>query len=294
MLVTKSTYGVTSVFRSKGFDVAKIGTTTGSALERKPQTEEEFINRLLKKSLIPESKKERKAKAMSKRTKSKIRRKVIAFARIHKHLTFLTLTFVNQVEETKAVKILGKFLDNASKRLKDFQYLWVAEKQFENKVFKDNIHFHLITNKYWKLDKWCKYWVELQEKNGIIRRDQNVLPGSAFDIKAISGQNVKKIANYLTYYVTKNNGEFKCQIWNCSKKVSWLKTDMYGDNSIMKRIHAVKNAGLLDGEIKTYEQEYCVVHTIPLNRITLKFYSPIDEANKAMWFKSEKEVKNAS
>jgi hypothetical protein len=29
---------------------------------------------------------------------------------------------------------------------------------------------------------------------------------------------VKAIANYLTHYVTKNEGEFRCQIWNCSKR----------------------------------------------------------------------------
>ena len=157
MLVTKSTYGVTSVFKSKGFDITKIGTVKGSSLERKPQTEEEFIKRLIKKSLLPEPKKERKPRIMSKRTKSKIRRKVLAFARIHKHLSFVTLTFLNKVEEGHAVKILGKFLDNVTKRSRNFQYLWVAEKQNANKVFENNIHFHLITNKYWKIGRWWKY-----------------------------------------------------------------------------------------------------------------------------------------
>jgi hypothetical protein len=152
MLITKNTYGVTSVFNGKSFDITKIGETSGSSLERKPQTEQEFINRILNKSLFPErEKKDRKPRIMSKRTKSKIRRKVLAFARIHKKLSFVTLTFVNKVEEEQGVKILSKFLENASKRSKDFQYLWVAEKQTDNQVFKDNLHFHLITNKYWKI-----------------------------------------------------------------------------------------------------------------------------------------------
>lgn len=293
MLITKSTYGVTSVFNSKRFDVEKLGSVTGSSIERKPQTEREFIKKLINKSLFPEEKKEREAKVMSKRTKSKIRRKVIAFARIHKHLSFVTLTFLNKVEEIKAVKILGKFLDNVSKRSRDFQYLWVAEKQTSNKVFENNIHFHLITNKYWKIQRWWKYWVELQIKNGIIPRDNNYKPSSAFDVKSITGKNIKAIANYLTYYVTKNDGEFKCQVWNCSKKVSWLKTDLYGDISIMYQIVALEKAKILGGERKTYEQEYCVVHTIPLNRITLNFYNKIDEANRIMWGQTEKEVKNA-
>ena len=293
MLVTKSTYGVTSVFKSKGFDISKIGTLTGSALERKPQSEEDFIKGLLNKSLFTDPKKEKKPRSMSKRTKSKIRRKVLAFARIHKHLSFVTLTFLNKIEEGLAVKILGKFLDNVTKRSKDFQYLWVAEKQTENKAFENNIHFHLITNKYWKIDRWWNYWIELQQKHGVAPREANFKPSSAFDVKSISGQNVKAIANYLTYYVTKNDGEFNCQIWNCSKKVSWLNTDMYQDISFMKRVEALERANLLGGERKIYTQEYCAVHTIPLNRITLNLYSQIDDANRIMWFQDKKEVKDA-
>jgi len=293
MLVTKSTYGVTSIFKSKGFDLDKLGTLTGSSLERTPQTDEEFINRLINKSLVPEEKKERKPRTMSKRTKSKIRRKVLAFARIHKHLSFVTLTFLNKVEEELGVKILGKFLENVSKRSKDFQYLWVAEKQTENKVFENNIHFHVITNKYWKINRWWKYWTDLQEKHGITAR--NVKASSAFDVKALTGKNIKAIANYLTHYVTKNEGEFKCQIWNCSKKVSWLKTDMYQDLSFINQVEALEKANLLGGKRKIYEQEYCTVHTIPLNRITLNLYNPIDRANTAMWFCGKKEeVKNGN
>ena len=65
-------------------------------------------------------------------------------------LSFVTLTFVNQVEDSKAIKVLKSFLDNATKRFKDFQYLWVAEKQTNNETFKNNIHFHLITKIYYQ------------------------------------------------------------------------------------------------------------------------------------------------
>jgi len=291
MLITKNTYGVTSVFGSKNFDITKLGEVTGSSQERKPQTEEEFIKRLINKSLFPEPKKERKLRSMSNRTKSKIRRKVLAFARIHKHLSFVTLTFVNKVEEEVGVKILGKFLENVSKRSKDFQYLWVAEKQQDNKVFKDNLHFHVITNKYWKIKRWWEYWLELQAKHGIVPREAGFKPSSAFDVRAITGQNVKAIANYLTYYVTKNEGQFRCQIWNCSKKVSWLKTNMYEDISFLKKVEALEKANLLGGERKIYKEEYYAVHTIPLNRITLNLYGKIDKVNQEMWHSSPKNEK---
>lgn len=295
MLITKNTYGVSAVFNSKGFDISKLGQLSGSSDERKPQTEREYIRKMINKSLMPgEVKKERKPRIMSRRTKAKIRRKVLAFARIHKHLSFLTLTFLNKVNEVDAVNILGKFLENVSKRSKDFQYLWVAEKQLENKVFANNIHFHVITNKYWKIDRWWKYWIELQQKHGIHARDKNFKPSSAFDVRAVTGNNVKAIANYLTYYVTKNEGEFKCQIWNCSKKISRLKTNIYSDMSFLKQVDAMEKANLLNGERKVYQNEYCSIHTIPLNKNTLKLYSRIDEANKAMWFQNEKEVANGS
>lgn len=293
MIITKSTYGVTSVFRGKNFDLNKVGTLTGSALLRKPQTDEEFIQRMVKKSLLPGEKKERKPRVMSRRTKGKIRRKVMAFAAIHKHLSFLTLTFLNKVQESQAVKILGKFLDNVTKRSKDFQYLWVAEKQTANKVFENNIHFHLITNKYWKIEKWWKYWIDLQAKNGIIPREKFFKPSSAFDVRAITGKNIKAIGNYLTHYVTKNDAEFTCQVWNCSKKVSALHTDMYGDGMILKRIAAIEKANMLGGVRKIYKGEYCDVHTIPLNRLTLKMYDRLADTNKLIW-NNQNPVKNAS
>lgn len=294
MLITKNSYGVTSVFRSRGFDREKIGTCSGSSKERAPLTEDQFIQRILKKPLIPVEKKERKPKSMSQRTKSKIRRKVIAFARIHKHLTFVTLTFVNKVEDEKAVKILKRFLDNAGKRLKDFQYLWVAEKQTGNKTFANNIHFHLITNQYWKVQKWCKYWVELQERHGIIRRDTSTIPGSAFDVRAVTGNNVKAIGNYLTSYISKNETQIKCQIWNCSKKVSWLKTNLYSDHKFLLKVDALEKAGLLGGERKVFCEEYHTIHLFPLNKLTLNLYSPIDQENKAMWNQPVNNEKNAA
>jgi hypothetical protein len=294
MLITKNSYGVTSVFRSRGFDREKIGTCSGSSKERAPLTEDQFIQRLINKPLMPAEKKERHPKSMSQRTKTKIRRKVLAFAALHKHLTFVTLTFVNKVEDEQAVKILKKFLDNATKRLKNFQYLWVAEKQTENPVFVNNIHFHLITNQYWKIDKWWKYWIELQEKNGIVRRDTSNLPSSAFDVRAVNSNNVKAIGNYVTAYIVKNETQIKCQLWNCSKKISWLKTSMYSDHKFLLQIDALEKAGMLDGERKVFTEEYHTVHLFPLNKKTLKLYSKIDQENRAMWNEPIKTEKNVA
>ena len=196
--------------------------------------------------------------------------------------------------ERKAIKILHSFLDNVNKRSKDFQYIWVAEKQEDNKVFKNNIHFHVITNKFWDINKWWPYWLELQKKNGIVPRDENYKPSSAFDVKNIAKNNLKGICSYLTKYVTKGAGEFFCQIWNCSKKVSWLYTSYIDDLSIIRRIEALEKQDLLGGKRIIYPpSDFSVVHAIPVNRITVNFYRAIEEKNKEVWNKEKgKEVKN--
>ncbi|SHM89296.1 hypothetical protein SAMN05878281_2444 [Salegentibacter salegens] len=41
----------------------------------------------------------------------------------------------------------------------------------------------MITNKYWKIEKWWNYWIDLQLKNGIILRNKDYKPSSAFDVR---------------------------------------------------------------------------------------------------------------
>jgi hypothetical protein len=290
MLVVKNTYGISSVIAPQIANVSKIGECGGSSLNRKhyPKKERCLIEEALKKPLNPKTKEKRvKLRSMSKRTKAKIRKKLIAFAQVHQKLSFLTLTFSNEVTDQKAVKVLATFLKNVSKGDKKFQYLWVAEKQEENKVFQNNIHFHLITNKYWKIKRWWKYWLDLQAKQGITPRDENYKPSSAFDVKQVRSNNIKGIVNYLTKYVTKNASQFSCQVWNCSKKISELYTEFYSGISFIRQLERLEAAGQLGGDIKVFSLEWCNIHLIPLNRTTLPFYSKIDEANKENWSKEE-------
>lgn len=290
MLVVKNTYGISSVLSPVVANVDKIGGFGGSSLERKVYVKKEksFIEELLKKPLVEEvAEKKVKVRSMSKRTKAKIRRKLIAFARLSDKLSFLTLTFCNEVEDQKAVRILRYFLLNVARSDKKFQYIWVAEKQSENKVFKNNIHFHLVTNKYWKIKRWWNYWLELQAKHGIVPRDENYKPSSAFDVKQVKANNIKVIVNYLTKYVTKNASEFTCQVWNCSKKISELYTEFYSSIQFIRQLERLEACGQLGGAIKTFPQQWCNVHLIPLNRTTMQFYNKIDEKNKANWSKEE-------
>ena len=286
MFLVKNTYGVSAVIDPKLSNFKLMGTMAGSSLARKkyPKKQKDEVEKLLNETLeIKPKLKVSKLRVMSQRTKSKIRKKMIAFARVHKNLSFLTLTFVNVVEDKVAVKVLHKFLDNCVKTNKDFQYLWVAEKQTKNEVFKDNIHFHIINNKFWKIDKWWKYWIDLQATFGIVPRQESFKPTSAFNVKQVVSNNIKGLVNYLTSYVTKNASEFDCQVWNCSKKISRLYTDFYSGMEFINEFERLQAAGQLGGEIKKYKLEFCNVNIIPLNRKTINFYGRIDNKNKENW-----------
>ncbi|MCM4172631.1 hypothetical protein DHD32_14155 [Arenibacter sp. TNZ] len=65
-------------------------------------------------------------------------------------MSFVTLTFLNKVEDKQGIDVLRKFLDNVKKRDNKFEYVWVAERQTKNTEFEGNIHFHIVSNKYWK------------------------------------------------------------------------------------------------------------------------------------------------
>jgi hypothetical protein len=288
MIISKNTFGVSYVLNPKVSNPENINTFGGSSLNRQKtateKKEKDQIAEQLKKPLVDaESTNKIRLRSMSKRTRSKIREKIMAFGRIHPKLTFLTLTFVNQVEDQIAIKILRTFLDNAKKRLQGFEYIWVAERQTNNEVFKDNIHFHLITNKFWKIDKWWPYWLDIQTKYGIKPREENFRPGSAFNVKRVDARNTKQIGSYLTKYLTKTESKFKCQVWNCSKKISRLYTCFYSGMQFIRHIEKLNESGQLGGELKVYPQDYCNVLVLPLNRLTVNLYNRIDDENRKQW-----------
>jgi len=287
MLRLKNSWGKTCIFDLRVNDRTAIKAFTGSSLEREKAEPKNPIERILESPFKDdeETKEIKKGKkCLSQRTKAKMRKKLYAFSRVEPKLTFVTLTFLNMVEDKLAVKVLRRFLDNVGKRLTGFEYLWVAERQKNNKVFPDNIHFHLATNKYFKWERWWQYWISLQNKSGIFTRHETIqAPAAAFNVKAIKNNDVKGIGIYLTKYVTKNEDQFECQIWNCSKKVSALYTDFYSDYHFIEAIERLQKNGLLDGEIMTIPHDYHTLKLFPVNRNTLKLYTALEEKNKQIW-----------
>ncbi|QZK91571.1 hypothetical protein K5V07_14100 [Flavobacterium sp. CHNK8] len=284
-MIVKNTYGTSVAFSVREFGVIPKEEFTGSALQRKkkPPAEKNSNEKTTPKPKPKaDKKKEVKLRFLSKRSKQKIRKKLICFARCYKRLSFVTLTFLNEVSDEQAVNILRKFIDNVKKRSENFQYIWVAERQTKNDTFKGNIHFHMITNKYWKIEKWWNYWLDLQRKNGIIPRDENYKPSSAFDVRQLNSNNIRSIASYITKYVTKNNDKFKCQVWNCSRQVSELYTDFYTDSSFVDEFKKL-DAVLKEFEVKDHSNRMIInIKMINLNRQTLPLYKRLDEKNKAI------------
>ncbi len=278
-MLVKNTYGTSVAFSTRQFGVVPKDEFSGSALQRKKPDPDKKPE---KKKVVSTEKKEIKLRTLSRRSKQKIRKKITCFARCYKRLSFVTLTFLNKVSDDEAVMILRKFLDNAKKRSKDFEYVWIAERQTKNDAFKGNVHFHMITNKYWKVEKWWNYWIDLQRKNGIEPRKKDFKPSSAFDVKQLNSSNIRSIASYVTKYVTKNDAKFKCQIWNCSKRVSELYTDFYTTTEFTDQFKRL-NAVLKEFEVKDHiDRPFLNVKMIDLNRKTLPLYKRLDDKNKAL------------
>lgn len=276
-MLVKNTYGSSVTFSTEKYGKVPKHEFTGSALQRKKQEPKKDIKAKKKES----KDKGRAERSLSKRSKQKIRKKITCFARCYKRLSFVTLTFLNKVSDEQAIDLLRKFIDNAKKRSDDFQYVWVAERQTKNDEFKGNVHFHMITNKYWKIEKWWNYWINLQKKNSVLPREEGFMPSSAFDVKQINSSNIRSISSYVTKYVTKNNAKFKCQVWNCSKRVSELYTDFYTTVEFTEQFKRM-GAVLKESANKDKDSPVIDVKMINLNRNTLPMYKRLDDKNKEL------------
>ena len=92
--------------------------------------------------------------------------------RFNMRLNFITLTLCAQQEhDDKTIKsrMLEPFIDNLRRRYKLKAYLWRAEAQKN-----DNIHFHLVTNRFMNLYVIRRLWNKRQAALGYIKkyRDQ--------------------------------------------------------------------------------------------------------------------------
>jgi hypothetical protein len=175
---------------------------------------------------------------LSARSRGKVKDKATAFFRAAAgDRVFVTLTFLAPVDDSTGVAILNKFLTSARKKIKNLQYLWVAERQ-EN----GNIHFHAIMNKRLPVRQWNAMWVLVQYNEGLRGQNkfgeeitlaeiqQRYIDGKVhecfnpLDIKKV--KSIGALSSYLTKYITKQkkNTAFGCAAWHCSRQVSRMFT----------------------------------------------------------------------
>lgn len=186
---------------------------------------------------------------MSKRTKGKIRDKATAFFRAVPKRIFVTMTFIEHVDDREGKRILNKFLTVVRKEIPSFEYLVISEHQPDRA--ERTIHFHMLSNKVLTIQRYNSLWVLQQYNAGltghrangeaiskaeIIARYKGTFPKTRNDnggvgavlnpVQIEKAYCISSIAWYLTKYVTKQEtGEkFGCLTWHCSRKVSRLFT----------------------------------------------------------------------
>jgi hypothetical protein len=199
---------------------------------------------------------------LSTRSKGKVRDKCTAFHRcLGTRKTFATLTFLNDVSDKDAVKILNKFFTELREDFPDLKYIWIAERQTKTT---NRIHFHIIINKFLPVRHYNAIWTLQQYNSGVIDPDisLNELLSmiewdkenpdkksevqkhfNPFDVKKING--IHGLSYYLTKYVTKNqSGSFECLAWHCSRSVSRLFTKVVVSRSTFAAAGSFVNSRL--------------------------------------------------
>jgi hypothetical protein len=210
---------------------------------------------------------------LSPRTKGKVRDKCTAFHRcLGTKKTFLTLTFINDISDKDAVKLLNVFFTELRSRFKNLKYIWIAERQLETT---NRIHFHIIVNQWLPVREYNALWVLQQYNAGIIfpeltkeqivsmietdrdnpkQKSELQKHLNPFDIKPI--RNIHGLSYYLTKYVTKNDsGNFECLAWHCSRSVSKLFTKTIVSRSTFSAAASYINAKInkSTGEVKKHK-----------------------------------------
>jgi hypothetical protein len=145
--------------------------------------------------------------------------------------TLCTLTFVGDVTDADAVKVLNKFFTVLRSKFPNLLYIWVAERQMETT---NRIHFHCILNVFLPIQKINALWIRQQYNAGVINSRYTVsdidratdaeLHKMLNPVDVVRVKNIKHLSCYLTKYITKGNngGGFGCLAWHCSREVSQL------------------------------------------------------------------------
>lgn len=207
--------------------------------------------------------------------------------------TFMTLTFVNAVSDPVAVRCLAKLFKLWRDQWGKFNFLWVAERQNENKKYPGNIHFHVVLDREIDIKKENARWVRLQYNSGITYQVEKGGLSFLLDPTYMSNESISKYVNpldidyirsshglkmYLAGYVTKSIGDkFFSRFWHCSRLVSQLATEIMTAPDIHRDL-----LELIPGEKNTYVYKKNVVHkkTGRILKAAGEIVFPVDYVNQ--------------
>jgi len=196
------------------------------------------------------------ARGMSRRTRIKIKEKMMAvYSASKSNFTLQTLTLVAPATDYAAIKCLNKYLTVLRKQNGLFNYVWVAERQDgkRNKYQSatGNLHFHIIMDRRIPIEYINSLWVCQQHNSKIINEEAALKFKNDYGLtfkqahkkgceagsdwhsiiqKYLNPVDVDKVKNidgmsaYLTNYVIKNETKASCAIWHCNRNVSKLFT----------------------------------------------------------------------
>lgn len=150
-----------------------------------------------------------------------------------KMLYFWTITFPVTTSDNAAYVLLNKWLTRLRQEKMLKEYLWIAERQQNG-----TIHFHMVINQKMNVQKANKFMrasimhsinknevnysrLDATRYNGVdICKDRNTKRVTNF----AQSKKQRQLSNYLTKYITKNNGTFQHLAWHSSRGYSNLIT----------------------------------------------------------------------
>lgn len=289
-----------------------------------PQTEKEYFEQITQSEFRAKFKLLRHVKKLhtqrnldgkkiSRRSRDKIREKMLAMFNACKgkngyraervDFTMVTLTFIGRVTDRKATHVLGAFLDVVQRKYRQFNYIWVAEKQ-EN----GNIHFHLIADRLFNVHYINSLWTVQQLRNGIrnYEKEAECLEAERVSIEDLHGGKLYKsvgkyfnpldikkvktidgVSAYLTNYVTKNETVmYGAAGWNCSLPVSRIFTKKIIPRWVfMETGNEEKNRITTRDKKRTYINQtyigqYCIINNIYNKSYYRRFLSDLEQINR--------------
>lgn len=152
----------------------------------------------------------------------KLAGKIRAFSALEKSqrfFAFFTITFPRGFPDENCYRVFNTVLTRIRKIHKDFDYIWVAERQGNG-----TLHYHMVTNSY----------INVRVFNGFAAKaiQNEIYKEKLYDLnysrERYNGVDVRRVYNkrvlgkYITKYVTKNPTTARNAVWHCSRPVSAL------------------------------------------------------------------------